>query len=88
MLTRILQAAAAAGMLASPIVGTAHAQNLAPPPSSLDPGYYAPPGPVYEGRSAAGGDRICIKLCENDTNPCDPIEYKRSDGRCSSGDGL
>jgi hypothetical protein len=49
-----------------------------------DSAYDARPGVVYEGRSAAsGGGRYCIKLCEQDTNPCDPIQYKRADRRCS-----
>ena len=25
----------------------------------------------------------CVKLCPLDTNPCDPPEFKRADGRCS-----
>lgn len=30
----------------------------------------------------------CIKLCEQDLNPCDPIGFKRTDGRCNpSGTG-
>jgi hypothetical protein len=38
----------------------------------------------YEGRSAYVGHRgYCIKLCAQDMNPCDPIQYKRADGRCA-----
>lgn len=30
-----------------------------------------------------GPDRVCIKQCEFDDNPCDPPEFKHADGRCS-----
>ncbi len=25
----------------------------------------------------------CVKLCPLDTNPCDPPEFKKADGRCT-----
>ena len=25
----------------------------------------------------------CVRACANDSNPCDPVSYKQSDGRCS-----
>ena len=25
----------------------------------------------------------CVKLCPLDTNPCDPPQYKKADGRCN-----
>ncbi len=25
----------------------------------------------------------CVKICFRDVSPCDPIQYKRVDGRCS-----
>lgn len=28
----------------------------------------------------------CVKLCERDTNPCDPMLYKQTDGRCNATD--
>ncbi len=60
--------------------------RTAPPP--LDAGYAAPPGVVYAGRSAYGTPIFCLKRCEGDTNPCDPIEYKRADMRCTEGAGF
>ena len=94
MQTRIIQAAAALAFLASPVVSSvASAQEIAPPrspgeyryypaPSPYwgDPGYTQRPGVVFEGRSSAA-PRYCIKMCENDRSPCDPIEYKRADMR-------
>jgi hypothetical protein len=31
-----------------------------------------------------GGRRYCQPLCTADTSPCDPMEFKRSDGRCNN----
>ncbi len=43
--------------------------------------------PSLEGRSVYGGPlappRFCEKLCERDTSPCDPPNFKQADGRCS-----
>ena len=33
---------------------------------------------------ARAGRSYCIKECVQDTSPCDPPEYKRTDGRCTS----
>ena len=37
---------------------------------------YGPP-PSYE--------RVCIKMCPQDSLPCDPIYFKVADGRCTYG---
>ena len=42
---------------------------------------YAPPT-YYSG--AASNGFYCRPLCPSDTTPCDPPEFKRADGRCSS----
>jgi hypothetical protein len=26
--------------------------------------------------------RVCVPLCNMDTSPCDPPEFKHADGRC------
>ena len=33
---------------------------------------------------ARDGDirNTCVKMCRRDSNPCDPPEFKRADGRC------
>ncbi len=93
MINNVLGAATALAFLAGPLVDVASAQQLSPPPAygyryqapqAVDPGYYQRPGVVYEGRSAAGDPRYCIKMCEHDMNPCDPIQYKRADMRCEA----
>jgi hypothetical protein len=33
------------------------------------------------------GMEQCQKLCNTDTSPCDPPEFKRADGRCDGGVG-
>ena len=43
--------------------------------------------PYYEGRSVYGTPiygGTCQRLCSADTSPCDPPEYKRTDGRCTN----
>lgn len=83
--------------LAASLAASAKAQELYPgdfgfpPPTSpvvLDPGYAAPPGVVYMGRTAYGVPRYCLKQCELDTNPCDPAYYKHADKRCLEGAGF
>ena len=41
-------------------------------PGYAAPAYYSPRG-FY-----------CVKECTQDTSPCDPPEFKRTDGRCTS----
>jgi len=45
------------------------------------PAIYAEPGysPYASGRGS-----FCVKDCVQDTSPCDPPEYKRTDARCTS----
>lgn len=38
--------------------------------------------PVYETARISAG--VCQPMCSFDMTPCDPPEYKRTDGRCSS----
>jgi hypothetical protein len=36
-----------------------------------------------EGRTVyAPPQRVCVPLCNMDTSPCDPPEFKHADGRC------
>jgi hypothetical protein len=35
-----------------------------------------------EGRSVYAPQRVCVPLCNMDTSPCDPPEFKHADGRC------
>jgi hypothetical protein len=42
---------------------------------------YAPPA-YYSGAAANGF--YCMPMCQSDMTPCDPPEYKRTDGRCSN----
>ena len=37
---------------------------------------------VYETARASAG--VCRPMCAFDMTPCDPPEFKRADGRCSS----
>jgi len=48
-------------------------------PVYLEPGYAAP---AYYSPRAEGF--YCVKECTQDTSPCDPPEFKRTDGRCTS----
>ena len=34
-------------------------------------------------RAMAPPPRVCQRLCVADVTPCDPMEYKIADGRCS-----
>ena len=34
-------------------------------------------------QSVAEPPRVCQRLCVADVTPCDPMEYKIADGRCS-----
>lgn len=36
---------------------------------------------VYTPRAQAG---VCQPWCEFDLSPCDPVEFKRADGRCAN----
>ena len=59
------------------------------------PFYYYPDGyernfgdtgvPFYQGRSAYRDFYSCPQLCDTDTSPCDPPQYKATDGRCNVG---
>jgi hypothetical protein len=42
---------------------------------------YVEPAPPYV---VPGRAFYCQKLCPTDMSPCDPPEYKRADGRCTS----
>jgi hypothetical protein len=35
-----------------------------------------------EGRTVYAPQRVCVPLCNMDTSPCDPPEFKHADGRC------
>jgi hypothetical protein len=35
-----------------------------------------------EGRTVYTPQRVCVALCNMDTSPCDPPEFKHADGRC------
>ena len=48
-------------------------------PVYVEPGYSAP---AYYSSRAEGF--YCVKECTQDTSPCDPPEFKRTDGRCTS----
>jgi hypothetical protein len=37
---------------------------------------------VDEGRTVYAPQRVCVPLCNMDTSPCDPPEFKHADGRC------
>ena len=41
--------------------------------------------PFYQGRSAYRDFYSCPQLCDTDTSPCDPPQYKATDGRCNFG---
>ncbi len=44
--------------------------------------YDAPAYRAYEAAPSPG--YYCVKECVQDFSPCDPAEYKRTDGRCTS----
>ncbi|MCC2106263.1 MAG: hypothetical protein KDJ40_01175 [Hyphomicrobiales bacterium] len=44
--------------------------------------YDAPP--LYEAYTTPTRGFYCVKSCERDLSPCDPPEFKRADGRCTS----
>lgn len=48
------------------------------------PVIYAPAFPAPYGRP---GVPVCVPWCPQDTNPCDPPQYKQADGRCMQNDG-
>ncbi len=62
------------------------AAGLAAAPAAAQ--YYRPRGPVYAPPAystygaAYGG--YCVKMCPQDVTPCDPPEFKRTDGRCAN----
>jgi hypothetical protein len=37
---------------------------------------------LEEGRTVYVPQRVCVPLCNMDTSPCDPPEFKHADGRC------
>jgi hypothetical protein len=39
---------------------------------------------LHEHRSIVRQPLMCVALCAMDTSPCDPPEYKRTDGRCNN----
>ena len=41
-----------------------------------------PNDPSYSGVPNIPDEQGCVKLCIRDTSPCDPPQYKRTDGRC------
>ncbi len=47
------------------------------------PAIYDAPTP-YTVYSVPARGYYCAKACTQDTSPCDPPEYKRTDSRCSS----
>ena len=49
---------------------------------SQDDADEAPEG--YLPRLSAEAGRLCVKQCPSDDNPCDPPDYKRADGRCTT----
>jgi hypothetical protein len=57
---------------------TASAQYFYRPPVVYDGPSYSP----YYGAPARAF--YCVKDCTQDTSPCDPPEFKRTDGRCSN----
>ncbi len=34
----------------------------------------------------SGPERVCVKWCNQDMNPCDPPYFKTADGRCNDFD--
>ena len=48
------------------------------------PAIYASPTSPYSGYAAPARGFYCVRECVQDTSPCDPPEYKRTDGRCTS----
>lgn len=65
------------GAATAPALANPPAKQVHPKPSSFQPGSYADP---YYGRQ---GNQICPRWCLEDRNPCDPPNFKISDGRCS-----
>lgn len=45
-----------------------------------------PPEPYYEEGPARGF--YCVQLCPADMTPCDPAQFKRTDGRCTNPGGV
>jgi hypothetical protein len=84
----ILAAALAVGVAAHAFAQRIDAPNFQPGPGAYGERHDNPRGGYvgatdkygYPVRAGAGA---CIKQCENDTHPCDPIEYKTADARCS-----
>lgn len=60
------------------VAPTASAQYYYRPPIVYDDPSY---GPYHAAPTRAF---YCVKACTQDTSPCDPPEYKRTDARCSS----
>lgn len=53
--------------------------------------YWGPPRPFYADPYARPAVPIarqaCVRWCPSDLNPCDPPEFKISDGRCNGDRG-
>lgn len=71
-----LSAAVAISLLAPAASAQIYHRNA---PVYAEPGYA---GAAYYSPRARGF--YCVKECVQDASPCDPPEYKRTDGRCTS----
>lgn len=68
-------------------VATAAAVGFAAAPASAQYYRYQAPAyapPAYTPYGAAYGGGYCVKMCPHDLTPCDPPEFKRTDGRCAN----
>ena len=75
---RYLTLALLSAATAAAVAPTASAQYYyRPPVVYTDPSY----SPYYAAPTRAF---YCVKACSQDTSPCDPPEYKRTDARCTS----
>jgi hypothetical protein len=73
-MTHKLTFAAGAILIAASVSGVAAQDNTVREHRSVYPYPYSQP--IAPGR--------CNRLCDNDLSPCDPVEFKAADGRCSN----
>ena len=79
-MSKIVQAVSAALLASATMLVTlptpASAQRYYPPRR------LPPNDPSYGNVPNVPNEQGCVKWCFRDSNPCDPPEYKRADGRC------
>jgi hypothetical protein len=67
---------AAVTLLATPVSAASKHRHH---PSS---GYFPATPPQPGDEFGYQGGRYCPRMCAEDRNPCDPIDFKLADGRC------